>query len=132
MKFENILLTSGIALLAVALGIMVFDPVTRTEDPDPRFNVEVSSFANGDAEFVYRPMQNDSLDVYMTYNITVDNQSIESVENRKVENISYEQPFRVTVQADPDQEVTVFMKIKDLAGELLHDSRHTISGVQQE
>lgn len=132
MKFENILLTSGIALLAVALGIMVFDPVTQTEDPDPRFNVEVSSFANGDAEFVYRPMQNDSMDVYMTYNITVDNQSIESVENRKVENISYEQPFRVTVQADPDQEVAVFMKIKDLAGELLHDSRHTISGIQQE
>lgn len=132
MKFENILLTSGIALLAVALGIMVFDPVTRTEDPDPRFNVEVSSFANGDAEFVYRPMQNDSLDVYMTYNISVDNQSIESVEDRRVENISYEQPFRVTVQADPDQEVAVFMKIEDLAGELLHDSRHTISAAQQE
>lgn len=132
MKIENILLASGIVLLAVALGIMVFDPVTETENPDPKFDVDVSSFANGDAEFVYRPTQNSSLDAYMTYNITVDNESIESVENRKVANMSYNQPFRVTVQAEPDQEVAVFMRIESLDGELLHNSRHTISAEQTE
>lgn len=128
MDIENSLLVIGVFLIIVSAVVMVFSPDEVITDPEPRFGVEVSSFVNGDAEFVYRPVQNESFDTYISYNITVNNETVDSIDNRRVNGLSSNQPFKVTVEAEPRDQVTVDIKITNLEGKILHDTHHTISG----
>jgi hypothetical protein len=126
MNIRNTVFGAGILLLAVAGAILILDPSQVITEPDPGFNVEVSSYVDGDAEFVYIPTTNETIDVLTSYNITVDEQVRDSIENRRISNVSNNQPITVLVEAEPDQLVQVEMNITDLDGEVLHQSRHMI------
>jgi hypothetical protein len=126
MNIRNTVFGAGILLLALAGAILLLDPSQVVTEPDPGFNVEVSSYVDGDAEFVYIPTTNETIDVLTSYNITVDEKVREAIENRRISNVSKNQPITVLVEAEPDQLVQVEMNITDLDGEVLHQSRHMI------
>lgn len=128
MDIRSTVFATGVFLLVLTGALFLLDPSQVVTEPDPGFNVEVSSYADGDAEFVYIPTTNETLDVFMSYNITVDNETRESINNRRVSGVSKNQPITVQVEAEPEQQVRVDMKIIDTEGKQLHESHHTISG----
>jgi len=128
MDMDNGLLVIGVVMLALTAGLLAFTVNGTVAEQDQRFNTEASSFANGDAEFVYTPVSNQSIDTLVSYNITVNNQTVDSINNRQVNNLSRDQPFNVTVQAEATDRIRVDMEITDLKGTMLHQSDHAISG----
>lgn len=128
MDIRSTLFALGVFLLALTGAIFLLNPSEVVTKPDPDFNVEVSSHVDGDADFVYIPTTNETIDVYMSYNISVDNKTRESIDDRRLNNVSKKQPITVIVEAEPKQMVRVDMTITDLKGRALHNSHHTISG----
>ncbi len=132
MNIRDAAFATGVPLLLVTGAILVLDPTQVETDPDPGFNVEVSSYADGDAEFLYIPNSNETINVLATYNISVNGEVRESIENRRIDGVSKNQPITVLVEADPDQLVRVEMNITDLEGASLHQSHHSIGPASSE
>lgn len=126
MDIRSLALGTGIVLLILAGAVLTLNPSEEATEPETGFNVEVSSHSDGDADFIYKPTTNGTLDVLISYNITVDDQLRDSVKNRRIESVSKDQPVTVIVGAEPDQLVQVRMNITDTEGKLLHQSQHAI------
>ncbi len=126
MDIRSVAFGTGILLLAITGAVLILDPSEAAKDPETRFNVEVSSYADGNAEFVYTPTNNQTNDVFISYNISVGDIQRESVNNRRIDGVSKNQPVKVLVEAEKGQHVQVRMNITDLEGNQLHQSHHSI------
>lgn len=129
MNVKKTLFTGGSVLLVLALTLLLLEPSLITVEPDPRFDTEVTSFADGTAEFKYIPVSEESHDVSVSYAATVDDKIVEFVEEQVYRGVTRDDPLAVTVPAEPEQAVAVNMTIKDLEGKTLHHSNHRISGI---
>lgn len=118
----------SIVLLIVAFALLIFHPVTETQTPDPQINVESARYVNGRAEFLYKPGENESYDLTASYASYRESELVESIEQREYSQFSIQNPIRVFVDAESDQEVSVQMLIRNTGGELLHNSSLVLEG----
>lgn len=131
MNINKTLFTGGSILLVFALTLLLLEPSIITVDQDPRFDTEITSQADGTAEFKYVPVGEDSHNVVVTYTARIDGEVTETVTEQNFSSVSKTNPITVRLNAEPDQSVSVDMTIQDSEGKVLHKSNNMIDSVNQ-